>query len=281
MILGVTVGSRYAEALLLRGKTRNVAILAVEGSTDSRAYRKLLDGSVHIMWLNGKDEVLQLLDRFGQTRIPGTAGLIDADYDRLFGKAKQNARVCWTSHTDLESMILSSEAYIRATNNGLDEESRREHRRLLLAAAAPLGYLRAISARSRFALDFKALKFSAFIDSARITCDEQACCEEVKRANLQSDLTVRDLLGEIAEMRQQCSDPWLIVNGHDLCRIARICSLRLFRRTFDTPGALFEALAVNYGLADFKTSSTYQELLSWEQQNPGFSVFAAREITQA
>src|ERR1700733_3138006 len=55
---------------------------------------------------------------------------------------------------------------------------------------------------------------------------ERACCEEVLRNNLQSGLTAQDLIDEISEVKRQLNDGWRIVSGHDLCRIAAICSLR-------------------------------------------------------
>ena len=271
MILGVTVGSRYSEVLLLRGKNRTLPILAVEGSSDSRTYRRVLDGSVHIIWLNGKDEVLSFLDRIEKTSVVGTIGIIDADYDRLFGRRTQLRSVFWTAKTDSESMVISSEAYLRATENGLSEEVRRGHRGLVLSAAVPLGCLRAASIRNGLALNFKQLKFEAFIDSARITCDERACCEELLRTNLQCRLSPSDLTDKLNEVRSLFEDPWQVVNGHDLCRIAQICSLRLFGRLFATPSSIFERLVANYLSRDFEGCSTYSEIRQWQDSNPGFT----------
>lgn len=271
MTLGVTVGSRYSEVLLLRGKSRTLPILAVEGSSDSRAYRRVLDGSVHIVWLNGKDEVLSFLDRIEKTTIVGAIGIIDADHDRLFGRRTQMRLVFWTSKTDLESMVISSEAYLRATENGLAEGVRRDRRDLVLSAAVPLGCLRAASIRKGLALDFKNLTFEAFIDTAKITCDERACCEELLRTNLQCRLSPPQLMDELNEVRSLFEDPWNVVNGHDLCRIAQICSMRLFSRSFANPSSVFEKLAANYLPRDFEGCSTHSEIRKWQNSNPGFT----------
>jgi hypothetical protein len=168
-------------------------------------------------------------------------------------------------------MVISSEAYFRATENGLDENVRRDRRDLVLNAAVPLGCLRAASIRKRLALDFKELKFEAFIDSARITCDERACCEELLRTNLQCRLSPSDLMGELNEVKTLIEDPWQVVNGHDLCRIAQICGWRLFSRLFETPSSVFEKLVASYLPRDFEGCSTYLEVRKWQDSNPEFT----------
>src|ERR1700753_4054776 len=137
MKLAVTVGSRYAEALMLRMKQRNLTVLVVEGASDSRAYRRVLDDSVQILWVNGKDEALSLLSRFEDTKIAGAVGIVDADHDRLFNRQRQSKNVCWTSYTDLESMVFASDAYLKTTHGQSDEDTRLVGRELLLKAACP------------------------------------------------------------------------------------------------------------------------------------------------
>jgi hypothetical protein len=216
-----------------------------------------------------------LLDRIKRTKVPGVVAIVDADYDRLRGRQRQDTNVCWTSENDLESMIWASEAFFRATENiKLDLETSRLHRELVSKAAVPIGSLRFLSGQNGWGLDFKQIRFASFIDSARITCDDRACCEEVLNKNPQSDLAVGTLLNEISECRNINGMPWSIVNGHDLCKIAHLCSLRLFRSGSTSSDSIFERMAKNYKITEFLPTTTCAELQQWEASGHGFRVFA-------
>jgi hypothetical protein len=265
MTLGVTVASRTAEAFMLRNKNRSVAVVVVEGPSDSRTYRKVLaDQNIHIAWLNGKSNALELLEQFNKFSFSGVVGIVDADEDRYLGRARQFANVCWTSKCDLESMVIASDAYLRRPITGLSEEERRTHIELLVAAATPVGCIRLLSKKHSWALDFKDIVFGAFIDSARISCEVEACCQEILARNLHASIDKRSLGAMVAEMQSEISDPFIIVNGHDLCKIAHLCTLRMFRRSMQGGSDVFASLVEYYESSDFASTTTYAELLAWQ-----------------
>jgi hypothetical protein len=90
--------------------------------------------------------------------------------------------------------------------------------------------------------------------------------------NPHCSLTVDELLRELTAVNVYCSNPWTVVNGHDLCRIAPLCQLRIFGREFTASHQVFEALAEHYRGDDFQGCGTYQELADWQGKNAGYSV---------
>jgi hypothetical protein len=278
MILGVTVASRYAEAMLLRGRRRTVSFVVVEGASDSRLYRQVLDATAsHILWLNGKEEALNLIQRFRDTSVPGTLSVIDADLERLFGRARQGPNIIWTSETDMETTVIYSDAYFRVIPNLPSYDTMKRNRDRLFAACVPVGALRALSQRERWALDFKELSFRSFIDTAAVTCDIEALCEEVLLKNPAHSLSVDELVVQLRGFIATLPDTKLVYQGHDLCRLLKMCNMRLFSGR----DLGFDRVAEKYGAPDFDQTSTCMEIRVWEAGNTPFAVLAVQPIVAA
>lgn len=266
MRLGVTVASRFAEALLMRGRNRQISLVIVEGATDSRFYRRLLDAAnSHILWLNGKDEAIELAEKFRGSRIDGVVTITDADLDRYFGRVPGRLMV-WTSETDMEVMVLLSDAYLRVVPNLPKYDTLLKNRERLFSAALPLSALRALSQEKTWGLDFKQLIFKEFINPAAVTCDVEALCEELLRNNLQFSNSAVSLVEEVNAFVDKLQDQRLICHGHDLCRILAICTTRLFSGREIT----FEQISQKYELSDFELTSTWADLATWETHNQPF-----------
>jgi hypothetical protein len=223
-----------------------------------------------VLWLSGKDEVLDLANLLSAHHVAGCVALIDADQNRYFGRQRQGANVCWTDKADLESTLISSDAFFRILPDSHDNDTKGLHRELLVEAGLPIGILRAVSAREEYGLDFKNICYGAFINPASITADRRACCEEVVAKNPQTGLSADDLDEEIKYIRRGLVDSWLLLNGHDLCRIANLCSQRIVRRPPSHERAISKSLLVNYTEQDFNGTSTFREIEDWQKQNPGF-----------
>jgi hypothetical protein len=265
VVLGVTVASRTAEMFMLRNKNRLITIVVVEGPSDSRTYRKVLVGqNIHIAWLNGKANAMELLEHLKKVHLSGVVGIVDADEDRYLGRGRQAPNICWTSTCDLEAMIVASDAYLRKPIAGLSEVQRRKHVESLVSAAFPLGCVRILSKKHSWSLNFKDVVFGAFIDTAAIKCDLEACCEEILARNLNATVEKQTLIEMISEMRSAIADPFIVVNGHDLCRIAHLCTLRIFRQNTRGGDDVFNSLVEYYERSDFQQTSTYSELLVWQ-----------------
>jgi hypothetical protein len=68
----------------------------------------------------------------------------------------------------------------------------------------------------------------------------------------------------VAELQSELADPLIVINGHDLCKIAHLCALRLFKRNMQGANEVFNWIADCYDVSDFVRTSTYNELIEWE-----------------
>jgi hypothetical protein len=271
LTLGITVASRYAEALMLRAKDRSLSLVVVEGASDSRMYRRALNpNGIHILWLNGKSEALDLIERFRATRIAGNVGILDADFDRLFDRKKQGPQIVWTSENDMETMVLRSEAYVRVFPKSADQARIEENRNKILAISSKIGCVRALSEERNWGVDFKSIEFESFVDRVQLTCDLNALCEEVLRKNPKFSFNVDGLAEELNYFEKNLKDESHTYHGHDLCRLLRLCQLRLF----GSYSVGFDRIANTYTVTDFMKTSTWTELEQWERTNPGFQVIS-------
>src|SRR5258708_5051351 len=253
------------------GKKRG---LIVEGDFDSRLFTKVVRTShcrtFSPRYPGGKEQALALFDELKQKRLLGVAALIDADCDRPWGRNRGDPDICWTSATDREVMIIQSEAFAKfiLDNFTVDPSALRLQ---ILRAALPLGCLRTMSRRNQWALDFKNLQTAAFIETANITCDEQACCREVIAKNPHAAISDDDLLSAIARVRAVKPSPQDVVCGHDATAVLSLVSGPTLAKPLSCT-QIEEQLANYYTAAHFLRTSTFQECTQWELRNTPFLI---------
>lgn len=143
----------------------------------------------------------------------------------------------------------------------------------VLRAALPLGSIRLMSRRHGWALDFKKIDHTAFVDAEPLLCDEGACCREVLARNLQAQLTERNLLEAIAFVRDRRPQPYDVVCGHDVANVLSVASPRKFNRIIE-PEQIEAELDSLFQLNDFVQTSTFTEFVNWEARNAPFRINA-------
>lgn len=259
---------------MMRQVERGKAVLIVEGEADSRSFGKVIRTShcriFSAGYPGGKDQALALFRDLKERKLPGVAALVDADCDRLWGKNRGHADICWTSATDREVMIIQSPAFAAfvAANFTVDPGALRAR---ILGASFPLGCLRTMSRRKQWALDFKRIGFDSFIEPANGTCDEGACCREVLAWNQNANLLEADLLNAIAIVRARNPEQQDVVCGHDAVGILSFLSGPALGKEL-TINEIEQELAEHFGPPHFALTSSFTEITQWEGRNAPFLV---------
>jgi hypothetical protein len=259
---------------MMRQVDRDKTVLIVEGDSDSRSFARVIRTSHCRLFApgypGGKEQAIALFDDLKQKKLPGVAALVDADCDRLWGRNRGHPDICWTSVTDRELMIIQSQAFAKFVldNFTVDPDVLRLQ---ILMAAFPLGCLRTMSRRNQWALDFKSIDTSAFIEITKIMCDERACCREVLAKNLISALSDDDLLAAIGTVRARNPSLHDVVCGHDATEILSLVSGPTLAKTL-SHSQIEQQLADRYEPAHFLQTSTFQECAQWELRNTPFLI---------
>jgi hypothetical protein len=253
------------------GKPQTSALL-LEGGTDLRCFRNLIDsGKCEMYVVDGKEEVLKALADLEASRTPGVVAVVDADTDHLDGTLSPGANVITTETRDFEGILIRSPALEKVLNeHGIPIEGLAVRERAL-AAASPLGYLRWLTKRKDWTIDFKPINFGAFIDGYRISCDAAAMIREVLRVNTRFGLNVVELHGEVAALIDRRHDPWQVASGHDLAKIIAIALTNNTSRSF-SPKDVESDLRLAFEMVFFTNTGLHISFCAWQRRNEPFIV---------
>ena len=255
--------------------------LLVEGSDDSRFYRRFIDTqSCQLIPAFNKENVIGAVTVLEDTNFSGVLGVVDSDFDVLMNRDLASANIVRgdDSH-DLETMLLRSPALDAVLHEYASPEKlrmfeARNHipfRRWLVQAGLCLGYLRWYSAKSGTNLCFDGLRFSRFIDMESLALDRSAMFAEIK--NRSQNWTITDAeLTEAGWPQNRNDDPWYVCCGHDLVDLLVIALRRAIgSRQQLSADDLSRSLRLAYGESDFGDSTPYLRIREWEILN-GFRV---------
>lgn len=200
------------------------AIVVVEGATDRAFFANFLSGKRSRFKVGeGKRRVVRILEHLkGVARV---FGIVDADYWPITGEKPALGNLFVTDTTDVESLIIKSDAFRKTLNNYCDAETLEKFvegcglpdpaaiRDILARGAAKIGFLRLMNEREKKSIDFKALRFEQFVKEDTFELDESALCDEFAAQNSEFPNLLRSW---IARADKKIDDPWLFACGHDI-----------------------------------------------------------------
>lgn len=274
---------RLANKIRLLRSQFSGAVLIVEGDTDARIYRRyVLPTHCNIEIAHNKDNAIRGLTILEQEQFVGVLAIVDADFQRLEGGLSTNLNVFLTDTHDIETMMLRSPALDKILAEFGSEQKitalvtqvEKSLHDVLLAAGAPIGYLRWLSLRQNLALKFEELDFRKFVDERLLTTDSQILIQTVKNKSQQHHLDVAEVLKQLVALHDEGHDHWQVCCGHDLLEILSVGLRKAIGGAFSTAEIKAEvierSLRLAYESPFFQATELYTALKQWEAANPPY-----------
>lgn len=275
----LTAASKAAELRMRRSLHRR-AMMVVEGDSDARVYRRVIDHR-SIVIANNREQALAvrrlLLDE------PAILAVVDADFDRLEGTAPSEPDVFLTDHRDLETMAFAAGAArkvveVRGSHDKLDRLDGTVLA-VLLPAALAVGRLRWHSHRSESALRFRGLKFNKqWLDERTLTPDPYKLARAVCDLSRRPGLEARALSDAAERLTAEQADPLDVCCGHDLAAVLGL-ALRKRLGSLNAGETSTERMEENILLAwddaDIRATRLYRDLVQWSSAHPDWPLLRA------
>ena len=261
------------------------AFLIVEGDTDARFYKHIVDlGKFRITIAQNRENAVQIVTILQDDNLTGFLAIVDADFDALEGKVLASSNIFLTDTHDLETMILRSPALEKLLSE-MGSETKleefvtvrgKELREALLEEGLHLGYLRWVSLQQGHALRFEGLNYRAFTDHLTLTVDQSKLIETIKNHSQKPQLSDQELQRQIEAIRDETHDKWHVCCGHDLIGILSVGLHKAVgsQRNWKAiePGILEGNLRLAYESAWFRDTRLYASIKAWEEINSSFRV---------
>lgn len=254
------------------------AFLIVEGDTDARFYRQIIDGAAcQIVIAHNRHNAVHALAILEKDSFAGVLAIVDADFSVLEGQTPGSPNLLLTDGHDLEAMLIRSPALEKllgefgsADKIAAFEKTHTTIREKLLELAKPIGYLRWLSLREGIHLRFEDLQFGKFIAEKTFSIDEKKLLETIKNHSQRHDIDVASLKEQLRSLQKPEHDLWHVCCGHDLICILSIGLRKVIgsHKADDVkPERLEISLRLAFERAFFFKTALYQAICIWEQDN--------------
>jgi hypothetical protein len=258
------------------------SILVLEGPTDIKLFKELTSRKdCMIFRSNGKGNTLKIIQKLEEDHFSGALAIVDADFWLVDQIEPSSVNILVTDTTDVESMIIFSDAFERVLEQFTSFDGNQEVKisilRSLVSAALPIGLFRLLSMpnHQNFQLNFKELEYEKFINFKNLEINLEKMINFIKTRSRNSKVSTSKTRGFLKKMIEQGFNETEICTGEDLLKIFGLwllCDLgnRQGKQiTFDTLSAsLYLAYNTNY----FQLSSLYSNIKKWEDSNRPFKV---------
>jgi hypothetical protein len=269
------------EIRMTRGQYKG-AFLLVEGSTDALLFERLTNGRCKVIFSNGRDNAIKVVEILDSDNINGVLAIVDSDFWFLDGVDPPSPNILVTDGHDLETMLIFSEALERVLAEFGSLKSLQNlgiHvRHLLIKFALPLGLLRLMSVpnRKNLGLNFKEIRYYNFLDFDKRSVDVKQMVSEVMLNSRNSKLNAELLISELnTKLDEDVSEVEHICNGDDLVEILALGLSKVFgnvRSKSLNPHSLRSILRLAYDDRCFSPTNLHAGIKKWELLNPGFPV---------
>lgn len=260
------------QARMRNPKDKAKARVFIEGDDDYRIYQNLFQAETCILIpSSGKANAIGALQLLRKEGWKGVLALVDRDFDALHGTDAAEPDVLVTDDHDAEMMLIRSGALEKVlVEYGIGAKGD-EVRGVLLNASRPLGYLRWVSQRLNFRLDFDDLDFSGFIDPSTLTAEAEPCVYTVIKNTRGCSLAPGLVLAETKSAMQTVYDPWQVCCGHDAVAVLALYTGRRLKRV-PHPATIARALRLAFEFAHFAVTKLCERIRAWEQTNQNWHI---------
>lgn len=255
---------------LIRSTSRNAVVL-VEGQDDTRLYRKFMlpPPHVQVIYCEGKNALLEVMERISTIGVDGVLAVVDADYDRHTGISHSDD-VVLTEHRDVEVSVILSDAFPNVCAElmgSLSAANAVALRDEAIGLAEPVGRLRFANQRDGRHLNFKALALSDYIRGGSL--DLRTYVQDL--SSVSRDRPGSDELIAIAQAPVLGLQPSDLVSGHDVVAILDVVAAS---RTSEPPHGIpiiESMLRLGYDALCFARSELARDIANWERRT-GFEL---------
>ena len=262
-----------ANTVMMLATAFDGTIVVVEGITDRRLYGKFFDkDNVEVVIAHSKANVRNAVKETYTFRgFKSIIGIVDSDLDRL--NMKKKAPPIFTTDTrDSEGLMLKSGAYEDVIEEYCDldrlesfQDRNGDMRKVVLAAAYPIGLLMYISEENGFGFSFKDLEYERFIDRKSLKCDVRRLVEELlSRSRLSRNVGMKTVMQLISS--EEKHDRWEVCRGHDLMAIMTMGMKYIFGANNSrnmTDSMLSGAFRLAFDRDDIIATDLFKETSEW------------------
>lgn len=251
-------------------KNKNHVFIFVEGNTDIRLFRKLLNHkNCNVEYLpGGKVKLEEGINRLINMH-PFVVAIRDADFIHLKNEDYDKPNIFLTDFHDLEMTILSEKNIVTALYSeftSLENEQQQNHFTNLLELLKPISCLKFLNEKNKIELKFKKLGLQAYIDieTNDIKIDDLISVLLQRSPDKKiSDINV--LKSQLQELINKDFELLQLTNGHDF-----VATLgEYFNKINAGKDIAHEHLAsivrISYNLFHFQKTTLYTNLKQWAE----------------
>lgn len=207
----LTLAARASEIRLLKQRYRDVCFILVEGETDRRLFEGLFrKDKCRVMGENGKSNVIEILRQLKRYSVNGVIGIVDDDFDSLNGISHDLENLFYTDTHDIETLIMCSPAFEKVINEFGDmnkihiaeRKKQMEIRDIILMLCLPIGYLRWISQKRLWKLNFRDLPIDEVIDEEKLLLKEDLLIKKVLEKSGKIDVDEQEINRELESIKK-------------------------------------------------------------------------------
>jgi len=259
-------------------ESKTVWIL-LEGDSDLRLYRKLIDGNnaeVRQVYYSGSSGLTALKKALKVLReddqIDRVIGIRDADFLHLNDEEENTSCLFITDYHDIEMMTIASDSTFEAVvaeycGNRLHDYP--ELRDSILKSIRFIGGIRWYNDKHSCGYNFKGLGFGKYYDSEELELKQQECVDDINERSpgKTGDAEVAAVNGMIATV----DDLLNLCNGHDF---TKAFALFVTANYVQVPYKNIESgFRLAYDSAEFERTLLYESLKDWETRST-YSIFS-------
>ena len=262
------------EIRLSRTVRKQASALLVEGSTDARVFRNLVDDAAcDVVQTEGKHNATGALNVLRKSNQPGALVVVDSDFSRLDGQLSRDPDVLWTEDHDMEAMLLKSPAPEKVMiEHDLKTDSFGKDLSVTLAQGViPLGYARLSSIKNNLRLSFKDLDYTKFVIGPPAAIDEVKLAQELLSKNPQCKHSAKDLVDMARKISDSKHDCWQVSCGHDMTAALAVMLSKNSVHPVSSY-AVERQLRLSYHITDFAGTPLCKEIKEWEEKNAPYSI---------
>ena len=263
----------------MRRSQHKGAFLLVEGSTDAKRFKKLLDHQCEPVNCFGKPNATDATIGLYEDGFSGIIGMIDADFDRITKSAVSHEGICISEGHDFEVDWIRSSALHRYLDVVADKSAVKDVggvkavAEYIMLGILPLSVLRYVNEVKSLGYRLKDLNLEEFYDG--IKCEVEKLVESVSKGAFGTSIHKESLKSHI---KTGVTTKWpleQITSGHDFCEALGI-ALRTSLGNRKAPQSWGDEIEMHvrlaYDFSDFAKSSTYAFLCKWENDNDPYRI---------